>query len=71
MQLIESPVRERATDLLPLNIAFSDYDRLRPLIDGRIVPAGIAPKYTLDDINEGYADLMDGKNLRGVIVHQH
>jgi alcohol dehydrogenase (nicotinoprotein) len=31
----------------------------------------ITKKYTLDEINEGYADLMDGKNLRGVIVHQH
>ena len=27
--------------------------------------------YTLDEINEGYQDLMDGKNIRGVIVHQH
>jgi S-(hydroxymethyl)glutathione dehydrogenase/alcohol dehydrogenase len=23
------------------------------------------------EINEGYQDLMDGKNIRGVIVHQH
>ena len=50
MQLIESPARTSATKVLPLNIAFSDYDRLRPLIDGRVVPAGIAPTYTLDDI---------------------
>jgi Zn-dependent alcohol dehydrogenase len=27
--------------------------------------------YTLDEINEGYQDLMDGKNIRGVVVHQH
>ncbi len=53
MQLIEptAPARERA-ELLPLNIAFSDYDRTRPLVDGRVVPAGIAPKYVLDDIGQ-------------------
>jgi Zn-dependent alcohol dehydrogenase len=40
--------------------------------DGRIkLTELITKKYTLDEINEGYADLMDGKNLRGVIVHQH
>ena len=49
MQLIDSPAATgKAT--LPLNIAFSDYDRFRPLVDGRVVPHGIAPKYTLDDI---------------------
>jgi Zn-dependent alcohol dehydrogenase len=26
----------------------------------------ITQKYTLDEINQGYQDLMDGKNLRGV-----
>jgi 4,5-dihydroxyphthalate decarboxylase len=54
MQLIEtaSPGRDGATGLLPLNIAFSDYDRTRPLVDGRIVPAGIAPRYVLDDIGQ-------------------
>jgi S-(hydroxymethyl)glutathione dehydrogenase/alcohol dehydrogenase len=31
----------------------------------------ITKTYTLDEINEGYHDLMDGKNIRGVIVHQH
>jgi hypothetical protein len=30
-----------------------------------------AKKYTLDEINDGYQDLMDGKNIRGVVVHQH
>ena len=27
--------------------------------------------YTLDNINEGYADMHAGKNLRGVLVHSH
>jgi alcohol dehydrogenase (nicotinoprotein) len=25
--------------------------------------------YTLDEVNQGYQDLRDGKNIRGVIVH--
>jgi alcohol dehydrogenase (nicotinoprotein) len=29
----------------------------------------ITTTYTLDEINEGYQDLMDGKNIRGVILH--
>jgi NDMA-dependent alcohol dehydrogenase len=40
--------------------------------EGRIKLTELITKtYTLDEINDGYADLMDGKNLRGVIVHQH
>ena len=31
----------------------------------------ITKQYTLDEINEGHQDLMDGKNISGVIVHQH
>jgi alcohol dehydrogenase (nicotinoprotein) len=31
----------------------------------------ITRKYALDEINEGYQDLMDGKNIRGVIIHEH
>src|ERR1700722_20514366 len=51
MQVVETATsgRERA-ELLPLSIAFSDYDRTRPLVDGRVVPGGIAPRYVLDDI---------------------
>jgi 4,5-dihydroxyphthalate decarboxylase len=54
MQLIETapPASKPATKLLPLNVAFSDYDRTRPLVDGRVVPEGIAPKYVLDDIGQ-------------------
>jgi len=29
----------------------------------------ITTTYTLDQINQGYQDLLDGKNVRGVIVH--
>jgi alcohol dehydrogenase (nicotinoprotein) len=31
----------------------------------------ITKTYKLDDINEGYQDLLDGKNIRGVIIHEH
>ncbi|MGX6446495.1 Zn-dependent alcohol dehydrogenase [Patulibacter sp. S7RM1-6] len=27
--------------------------------------------YRLDQINEGYEDLLNGKNIRGVVVHEH
>src|SRR6202789_3153322 len=31
----------------------------------------ITRTYTLDQINEGYDDLLEGKNVRGVVVHEH
>ena len=31
----------------------------------------ITQTYTLDQVNEGYDDLMAGKNVRGVIIHEH
>jgi S-(hydroxymethyl)glutathione dehydrogenase/alcohol dehydrogenase len=31
----------------------------------------ITRTYTLDQVNEGYDDLVNGKNVRGVIVHEH
>jgi len=31
----------------------------------------ITRRYKLDQINEGYQDMRDGKNLRGVIIHEH
>src|SRR6266576_4532929 len=31
----------------------------------------ITQTYTLDQVNEGYDDLLAGKNVRGVIVHEH
>ena len=31
----------------------------------------ITRRYTLDQVNEGYDDLLNGKNVRGVLVHEH
>ncbi len=31
----------------------------------------VTKQYKLSEINEGYADLEAGKNIRGVIVHEH
>jgi S-(hydroxymethyl)glutathione dehydrogenase/alcohol dehydrogenase len=29
----------------------------------------VTQTYTLDQINQGYQDMLDGKNIRGVILH--
>jgi alcohol dehydrogenase (nicotinoprotein) len=31
----------------------------------------ITRRYTLDEVNQGYQDLLDGKNIRGVLIHEH
>jgi S-(hydroxymethyl)glutathione dehydrogenase/alcohol dehydrogenase len=31
----------------------------------------ITTEYKLDDVNQGYADMRDGKNIRGLIRHEH
>ncbi|TWP34223.1 NDMA-dependent alcohol dehydrogenase [Leekyejoonella antrihumi] len=31
----------------------------------------ITKTYTLDQVNEGYDDLLGGKNVRGILVHEH
>jgi S-(hydroxymethyl)glutathione dehydrogenase/alcohol dehydrogenase len=31
----------------------------------------VSQTYRLDDINRGYQDLLEGRNIRGVIVHEH
>src|SRR6476619_4088561 len=31
----------------------------------------ITRTYTLDQVNEGYEDLLNGKNVRGVVIHSH
>ena len=31
----------------------------------------ITRQYRLDEVNQGYQDMLDGKNIRGVIIHEH
>ncbi|MBO0825055.1 MAG: zinc-binding dehydrogenase, partial [Actinobacteria bacterium] len=31
----------------------------------------VTRKYRLDQVNEAYQDMNDGKNIRGVIIHEH
>ena len=31
----------------------------------------VTAEYKLDDINEGYDDMLAGRNIRGVIIHDH
>ena len=31
----------------------------------------ITRRYGLDEVNQGYQDMLDGKNIRGVIIHEH
>jgi S-(hydroxymethyl)glutathione dehydrogenase/alcohol dehydrogenase len=31
----------------------------------------ITQRYSLDQVNQGYQDLQDGKNIRGVLIHEH
>ena len=31
----------------------------------------ITRTYRLDQVNEGYDDLLAGKNVRGIVVHEH
>ncbi|HET6503754.1 MAG TPA: NDMA-dependent alcohol dehydrogenase [Amycolatopsis sp.] len=31
----------------------------------------ITRRYSLEQVNEGYQDMLDGKNIRGVIIHEH
>jgi Zn-dependent alcohol dehydrogenase len=44
--------------------------------DARPVQAGtlkldelVTSRYSLDEVNQGYADLVAGKNIRGVLIH--
>lgn len=43
---------DAAQGLLPVTLAMADYDRTRPLIDGRVKPEGIDLKITLGSIPE-------------------
>jgi S-(hydroxymethyl)glutathione dehydrogenase/alcohol dehydrogenase len=31
----------------------------------------VTARYSLDEVGQGYQDLLDGKNVRGIIVHEH
>jgi S-(hydroxymethyl)glutathione dehydrogenase/alcohol dehydrogenase len=31
----------------------------------------ITTRYRLDEVNQGYRDLLDGRNIRGVLLHDH
>jgi alcohol dehydrogenase (nicotinoprotein) len=31
----------------------------------------VTSTYRLEDVNQGYQDLLDGKNVRGVLIHEH
>jgi alcohol dehydrogenase (nicotinoprotein) len=31
----------------------------------------VTARYTLAEVNQGYQDLLDGKNVRGVLIHEH
>jgi len=31
----------------------------------------ITRRYSLDQINEGYRDMLEGRNIRGVLIHEH
>jgi alcohol dehydrogenase (nicotinoprotein) len=31
----------------------------------------ITRRYRLDEVNQGYQDMLDGKNIRGVLIHEH
>jgi S-(hydroxymethyl)glutathione dehydrogenase/alcohol dehydrogenase len=31
----------------------------------------VTRKYALDQVNQAYQDMTDGKNIRGVIIHEH
>jgi S-(hydroxymethyl)glutathione dehydrogenase/alcohol dehydrogenase len=31
----------------------------------------ITRRYRMDEVNHGYQDMLDGKNIRGVIIHEH
>ena len=29
----------------------------------------VTTRYRLDDINQGYRDMLDGRNIRGLMIH--
>jgi len=51
---------------------FEDIPRLLDLYrSGKLKLAElITTRYTLDQVNQGYEDMMAGRNIRGVIIHE-
>ncbi|MFT3661444.1 MAG: NDMA-dependent alcohol dehydrogenase [Gordonia sp. (in: high G+C Gram-positive bacteria)] len=51
----------------------TDINRLLGMYDAGdlILDELITRTYTLEEVNQGYDDLLAGKNIRGVIVHEH
>jgi alcohol dehydrogenase (nicotinoprotein) len=31
----------------------------------------VTSQYRLEDVNRGYHDLLEGRNVRGVLIHEH
>jgi S-(hydroxymethyl)glutathione dehydrogenase/alcohol dehydrogenase len=31
----------------------------------------VTKTYTLDEVNQGFEDMLGGKNIRGVVIHEH
>ena len=31
----------------------------------------VTSQYRLEDVNRGYQDLLEGRNVRGVLIHEH
>jgi len=52
---------------------FDDIPRILGLYkSGKIkIDELITTRYTLDQVNQGYEDMLSGRNIRGVIVHEH
>jgi alcohol dehydrogenase/S-(hydroxymethyl)glutathione dehydrogenase/alcohol dehydrogenase len=68
--------------LFQKSIVGSLYGHCNPRVDiprllsmaksGKLNLAGlVTSRYSLDQINQGYDDLLAGKNIRGLIVHEH
>jgi S-(hydroxymethyl)glutathione dehydrogenase/alcohol dehydrogenase len=52
---------------------FEDIPRILDLYrDGKIkLDELITTRYKLEEVNQGYEDMMAGRNIRGVIIHEH
>jgi alcohol dehydrogenase (nicotinoprotein) len=37
----------------------------------KILDELITNRYTLDNVNQGYEDMLAGRNIRGILIHEH